>query len=189
VPVARRPLEAPPGGLLLWIIVALELMTFALIFALLARLRTTDAAAFAAGQAGLDARFGLGLTLLLVTSGAAAARGVHRFREDALDAARRWFHIAGALGLAFVAVKMADTVQHFRAGHGLGVSDFWDAYVLATGFHLAHVVVGLIFIASVARRIGRTTFDDPETAVAGAALFWHMCDVAWFFLFPLFFAR
>jgi heme/copper-type cytochrome/quinol oxidase subunit 3 len=50
-----------------------------------------------------------------------------------------------------------------------------------------HVLIGLVLLAYTARRLGRGRFEDPETAVAGSALFWHMCDVAWFFLFPLFF--
>ncbi len=51
------------------------------------------------------------------------------------------------------------------------------------------MLVGLSMLVYVATRIGRAKFEDDETAVAGTALFWHMCDLAWFFLFPLFYAR
>lgn len=183
-----RALSDPPGGVLLWLIVTVELMTFAMVFGLIAHLRHGEPALFAQGQALLHARIGLGLTAALVTSGALAAQAVHRYRQGALAAARRLFLGAGAVGLAFVALKVLDTAQLVGHGVGLGTSDFWGAYFFATGFHFAHVLVGLTLLFFVAARVGRTTFADEEGAVVGSALFWHLCDVAWFFLFPLFFA-
>jgi heme/copper-type cytochrome/quinol oxidase subunit 3 len=32
------------------------------------------------------------------------------------------------------------------------------------------------------------TRATPVETIAAVALFWHLCDLAWFFLFPLFFA-
>lgn len=186
--MTTRTLENPPGGVLLWLIVALELVTFAIVFVLVALLRADQPAMFSDGQRALSVPLGLGMTLLLITSGALAAQGVHRFRERRLDDARRWLWAAGALGVGFIVIKVADFARHLDAGHRLGTSDFWDAYLLSTGFHLLHVVVGLGLVLGVAARVGRAHFEDEETAVVGSVLFWHLCDVAWFFLFPLFFA-
>ncbi len=186
----RRPaIDDPPGGLLFWIVVALELAAFAIILLAVAHLRRSQGDVFRAGQAALDARVGLALTLALVTSGWLAAEGVHAFRAGRIGRARAFHGGAVTAGLAFVALKVADYAAKGRAGVGLGVNDFWDYYLLATGFHFAHVLVGLAMLAYVGASMGRARFEDPETAVAGTALFWHMCDVAWFFLFPLFFAR
>lgn len=184
-----RALTDPPGGVLLWLIVTLELITFAMVFGLIAHQRTSNPDVFAQGQSALSLPLGLALTLLLVTSGALAARAVHHHREQRADRARLHFLGAAALGLLFVALKLFDYTQHLGEGHRLGSSDFWDAYFLGTGFHFLHVVVGLGLLLGVAARVGRAKFTDEETAVVGSALFWHMCDVAWFFLFPLFFAR
>lgn len=184
-----RRLEEPPGGVLLWLIVGLELVTFAMVFGLIAHQRTGSPQAFAEGQAALSLPMGLALTLVLVTSGALAAQAVHLFREDHRAASRRWFLAAAGVGAIFVVLKVIDSVDHLRAGFRLGSSDFWDAYWLGTGFHFLHVLVGLGLLLGVAARVDRAKFTDEETAIAGSALFWHMCDVAWFFLFPLFFAR
>lgn len=184
-----RALDAPPGGVLMWIIVALELAAFAMVLGLIAYLRGAQPEAFRAAQAALDPRVGLALTLSLLTSGWLAAEGVHAFRDGALPRARRYFAAAVAAGLAFVALKLWDYKAKAAAGFGLGANDVWDAYFLGTGFHFVHVLVGVALLAAVGRRIGRGSFEDSETAVAGSALFWHMCDVVWFFLFPLFFAR
>lgn len=182
-----RALDDPPGGVLLWLIVGLELVTFAIVFALVVGVRRAQPEAFTAGQAALNPALGLALTLLLVTSGALAAQGVHRLRQTRLDDTRRWLLGAAGLGLVFLVVKGGDFGAHFAAGHRLGASDFWDAYLLATGFHFVHVVVGVGLLLFVSLR--RAAFDDVETAYAGTALFWHLCDVVWFFLFPLFFVR
>ena len=188
-PTSRRALFDPPGGVLFWMIVSLELVTFLLAFVWVAMLRLEQADAFRAAQSALDLRGGLLLTLSLVTSGWLLAEAVHAFRLGSLARARR-FHRGGVVfGLVFVAIKIADYVAKHAAGHWLGAGAFWDAYVLATGFHFAHVLVGLVMLVTVGRRLDRSRFEDPEAAVAGTALFWHMCDVAWFFLFPLFYAR
>lgn len=159
-----------------------------MVFVGLALYRSRNATEFAAGQSSLNATMGICLTVVLVTSGAFAAAGVHAFRRQNLVRARRGMLAAAATGIVFVIIKSIDYTQHGSNGHGFGDGQFWDAYVLATGFHFAHVVLGTVMLIIVGRKIGRTAFPDSESAIAGIALFWHMCDVAWFFLFPLFYA-
>lgn len=189
VPAARTPAWLrPPGGLLMWIVVTLELVTFSLVFVVVAATRAGDPEVFAAGQALLDPRLGLALTVALLTSGWLAAEAVHAVRGGRIPRARRFYAASVAAGLAFVVLKVLDYVTKSQAGLHLG-DDFGSMYLLATGFHFAHVLVGLAMLAYVGLRLGRAPFEDEETAVAGTALFWHMCDIAWFFLFPLFYAR
>lgn len=173
----------------MWMVFALEIFAFAMMFVGVAYMRRTQPALFHTGQSALDARMGLGLTLALVTSGWLTAEAVHAFRGSRFERARRFYGGAALMGLVFVGLKIVEYSSKSSAGFGLGVNDFWDLYFLATGFHFIHVLVGLGLIAYVGARVGKTTFEDPETTVGGTALFWHMCDLAWFFLFPLFFAR
>lgn len=181
----RRLLE-PPGGILMWIVVVLELLTFSIIFVLLASFRLSEPELFAAGQRALDPDLGLAQTLTLLSSGWLVAEAVHAHRRQRIRRARRLYAAGIAAGLAFVALKVVDYAQKSAAGLGLD-DDFGAAYLLATGFHFAHVLVGLTMLLYAALRLGRKPFEDEETAVAGTALFWHMCDIAWFFLFPLFY--
>ena len=202
VTTAGRPraLFDPPGGVLMWIVVILELSVFTIIFGVIAYLRSSDEVAFALGQRSLSPAHGLVLTLLLMTSGWLTAEAVHRVRGGEIAQARRYYAAAGAMGASsssmsvatgaiFVVVKVVDYVHKTQSGLTLGASDFWDVYFLSTGFHLLHVLVGLVLLAYVGARAGRTTFEDEETTVAGTALFFHMCDLAWFFLFPLLYVR
>lgn len=183
-----RPLTDPPGGVLMWIVFVLELITFSIIFVMLGSFRSGEASVFEAGQRALDPTFGLVLTLTLLTSGWLVAEGVHAYRADRVDRARRYYAGGIAIGLGFVGLKVFDFVSKASAGLGLG-DDFGAAYFLATGFHFVHVLIGLSMLVWVAARMGRRRFEDAETAVAGTALFWHMCDIAWLFLFPLFYVR
>jgi len=174
--------------MLMWIVFVLELITFSIIFVMLGSFRSGDAATFEAGQRALDPSFGLMLTLTLLTSGWLVAEGVHAYRVDSVVHARRYFAAGIAIGLGFIGLKVFDFASKSAAGLGLN-GDFGAAYFLATGFHLLHVVIGLIMLVWVAVRMGRKPFEDAETSVAGTALFWHMCDIAWLFLFPLFYVR
>lgn len=178
----------PPGGLLMWIVVTLELVTFSLVFVVVAAARAGDPEVFAAGQALLDPWHGLALTVALLTSGWLAAEAVHAVRGGRIPRARRYYAASVAAGLVFVVLKVVDYAAKSQAGLRLS-DDFGSVYLLSTGFHFAHVLVGLAMLTYVGARLGRARFEDEETAVAGTALFWHMCDLAWFFLFPLFYAR
>jgi nitric oxide reductase NorE protein len=172
----------------MWIIVALELLTFSIIFVALASYRVAEAEVFAAGQELLDPRLGLAQTLALLTSGWLVAEAVHSHRMEHIRRSRRFYAAGIAAGLAFAGLKLVDYAHKRGAGMGLG-DDFGSVYFLATGFHFAHVLVGLAMLTYVSLRMGRKPFHDEETAIAGTALFWHMCDIAWFFLFPLFYVK
>ncbi len=187
-PLVRRALEDPPGGVLMWIVVTLELLTFGIVFVLLGLFRHTEAAVFAAGQQLLNPHVGLLMTIMLLTSGWLVAEAVHAVRSDKIARARGFYAGGILVGVGFVGIKLYDFSSKIGAGLGLG-DDFGAAYFLASGFHLLHVVIGLVMLLFVATRVGRKPFEDEETAIAGTALFWHMCDIAWLFLFPIFYVR
>lgn len=186
-PMPRRAFLDPPGGPLPWLIVALELATFSIVFLAIALLQRSNPAVFATGRSALSVPIGLAMTLLLLASGALVASGVHAFRGNHLRAARVGLVAGAAVGGVFVALKCIDYWHHAALGHSLGTDLFWDTYVLATGFHLLHVLVGIVVLLGAVRNIGRSAVRDPETSIVGPALFWHMCDVVWFFLWPLFY--
>lgn len=185
---APRPLLDPPGGLLIWLIVTLELGTFGIIGGVLAALRAGQPATFHAGQAALAPAVGLAYTVALVTSGWLAAEAVHAGRARRRRRARALMIAAIAAGLVFVGLKLHDGAALLGAGFGLSTDDFWMGYFFATGFHLVHVLVGLVLLAVAAVRVGGDRPDDDATVTA-LVLFWHMCDLAWFLLLALLYTR
>ena len=52
-----------------------------------------------------------------------------------------------------------------------------------TGLHMAHVTIGLIYLAIIAQGILRGKFKAEDVEVSG--LYWHFVDLVWMFIFPL----
>ncbi len=65
---------------------------------------------------------------------------------------------------------------------------YFGLYYTMTGLHGLHVIVGMVFIGFVLNFIKRdiitaTNFQKLENA----GLYWHLVDLIWIFLFPLFY--
>jgi cytochrome c oxidase subunit 3 len=93
---------------------------------------------------------------------------------------------SGPPGLARNAVA---TMQGDTSGHVPATArNFFAIYFLMTGLHGIHVIAGGLIITwlAVATALGR--FDAAYyTPVDLGGLFWHVVDLIWIFLFPLFY--
>ena len=66
------------------------------------------------------------------------------------------------------------------------VKTFFSIYFMMTGLHGIHVVAGIIAIGWVMRRAMRGEFNKGYFgAVDYVALYWHLVDLIWIYLFPL----
>lgn len=66
------------------------------------------------------------------------------------------------------------------------VSVFFSIYFFMTGLHGVHVVAGIITWLWILRRAVRGEFGPKHFgAVDYAALYWHLVDLIWIYLFPL----
>ncbi len=69
-----------------------------------------------------------------------------------------------------------------------GVHLFFAIYYAMTGLHGVHVVVGMIVIGWLIIRASRGEFtSNYYTPVDLGGLYWHIVDLVWIFLFPLFY--
>lgn len=167
-----------PGDLMMWVLIASELLVFGLALLAFLGVRATDPQGFAADQALLDRTAGAVNTIVLVTSGLAAALAVAA-REVGNRFRARWLlGAAASLGIVFLTIKGLEYADKAARGIGLESSPFFMFYFLVTGFHAAHVVAGIAILGLVA--IYDST-RNMETAVA----FWHMVDLVWVLLFPI----
>lgn len=65
---------------------------------------------------------------------------------------------------------------------------FFNIYFMATGLHGIHVVVGVIVITWLLVKTMRGRFSkDYFTPIDLGGLYWHVVDLIWIFLFPLFY--
>ncbi len=175
----------PPGGILLWLIIFLELLTFGA--ALIAMLVSASAspAVFKESQQHLNVVLGTINTLVLLSSGYFIARAVNHYEQLQPQKAVRHAQLAMAFGLLFIGIKAVEYAQKIEQGFTIGKNTFFQFYWMLTGFHLVHVLVGLVILFVLARGM-RTQKAKLEDVEAGAA-FWHMCDLIWLFLFPTFY--
>lgn len=66
------------------------------------------------------------------------------------------------------------------------VQVFFSIYFIMTGLHGVHVVAGMIAFAMLLPRAFRGEFNgDYFTPVDLTALYWHLVDLIWIYLFPL----
>ncbi|OKO85738.1 Heme/copper-type cytochrome/quinol oxidase, subunit 3 [Bradyrhizobium sp. NAS80.1] len=171
-------LEELPGDPMIWVLIFSELAAFGLFLGAFTVARAIHPAVFAAGQAELDSHLAGLNTVVLVTSGWAAARAVKAARAGLRPTTRYWLLGAVALGGLFVALKLVEYGGEIGRGIGLETSPFFTLYFLLTGFHLLHVCLGIVILAVVGRR---AEAPGVETGTA----FWHMVDLVWIVMFPI----
>jgi cytochrome c oxidase subunit 3 len=185
----------------MWVFLASESLLFAALFALYGAARAADPEAFAEGIRHMSLSLGTINTFLLLTSSAVVASSV-----DALERGRRRTAMALisctiVLGLAFLALKGTEYVQHIHNGivpgggtpffvshpaRGLGI--FFTLYYLTTGLHALHVIVGLVVLTWAALQVARRRIDSGRAyPLELATLYWHLIDLVWIFLWPLYY--
>ena len=120
-------------------------------------------------------------TLLLVASSGTMQLGVRAARSGDRSRILRWLGVTLALGGVFIVVQGYEFLSN---GFGLGSGVFGSTFYILTGFHGAHVLAGLAFIAIVANRarLGLVS-ARKHTAVESTSYYWHFVDVVWVFLF------
>ncbi len=167
-----------PGNPIMWVLILSEVVVFGLFLLGFAVTRALHPALFHAGQAALDVRLGGLNTLILVTSGWFAARAVRAVARGDSRGSRRWLGAAGSLGVMFLVVKGIEWSREAALGHGLESDSFFTLFYLMTGFHAAHVIMGLVVLTIVG---WKNSLENLETGAA----FWHMVDLIWVILFPV----
>lgn len=171
-------LSALPGNPMMWVLILSELVVFGAFFASFAFARALHPAAFNASQAHLDRLLGGVNTMVLLTSGLAAALAVRARADGKIRNCRLWLGGAALGGFAFMAVKLVEYADKASQGIGIETDTFFTLFYLMTGFHFLHVALGIVFLGIVA---WRCSLENVETGTA----FWHMVDLIWVLLYPL----
>lgn len=167
-----------PGELIMWVLIVSELAVFGAALLIFLVLRLSDPQGFAESQSQLH-RLSAGInTMVLVSSGFAAALAARAAEAGTRRAVRWLLGVAILLGGVFLLLKGLEYADAARRGLGLEAHVFFTFYWLLTLFHAAHVVAGMIILAIVSIRAN-------ADAVEASAQFWHMVDLVWVILFPV----
>jgi heme/copper-type cytochrome/quinol oxidase subunit 3 len=91
-----------------------------------------------------------------------------------------------ALGALFLSVQVFEYSKLIGEGMNLGVNLFGASFFTLTGFHGAHVTVGVILLLITALRGWRQGFIKQfPLAVEMIGLYWHFVDMVWVVIFTL----
>ncbi len=118
-------------------------------------------------------------SLLMVLALAAVQRG------DALGA-KIWLFGTPFFGLIFLGFQAYEFTHFVGEGLTLQVNLFGASFFVLTGFHGAHVSVGVLWLLSLwvlAMRNRLTQADALLVEIAG--LYWHFVDIVWIVIFTL----
>ena len=179
-------LANPPGGLLVWLVIWLEILTFGAGLAILLVQQRAAPEDFLESRMLLDQGIALTNTLLLITGGYFMAMATMRLRRTQSRAGASWVLGAVTTGGAFLLLKTIEYYHKINQGITLEYNQFFTFYWLLTGFHYLHVWLGTLLLIAVFFSIRNgsnpeTTLLDTETCGA----FWHMCDLIWLMLYPI----
>ena len=167
-----------PGHVLIWVLIASEILVFSVALVGFLVMRLLHADAFRASAHLLHAGAGTMGMIVLLTSGYAAALAQDLSRKGSVAGARLGLLVAAALGLVFLVLKFAEYRDLWLQGVALEGNPFFTLYALITGFHAAHVVFGVALLTLVATR-PKPQHVEPSVA------FWHMVDLVWVLVFPV----
>ncbi|HIP48581.1 MAG TPA: nitric oxide reductase [Lutibacter sp.] len=181
--IDNKNIYYPPGGILMWILILLELITFGIALIVLAMSSKENPVAFLESSSHLNATYGAVNTVFLLTSGFFMATTVHQFKKKDFKKASFYLNITMFGGVLFLILKSLEYYEKIEHGFVLGYDTFFNFYWLLTGFHVIHVLVGLIILLFMKRSLTKKTamLEDVEASAA----FWHMCDLIWLLLFPI----
>lgn len=176
----------PPGGILIWFIIILELFTFlgaALIFVYYRKNMVQE---FTESKAFLSPLIGTLNTIILITSGYFMAISVNKLREDNTEKSAFYMLLGLVLGLVFLGIKGMEFYHKIELGIGFNYNTFFTFYWLMTGFHFVHVLFGVGLLAYMYKAVKNKKYKSTNMFdVEASATYWHMCDLIWILIFPV----
>ncbi len=182
-PINYSNIYYPPGGILMWIIISLELITFGMAIIAMVYSGKQEPDLFHQSRMLLNPIYGIINTIILLTSGFCLAISVHYLKINILQKSKILLLVTMLFGILFLLVKTVEYNEKINLGLDINHNLFFTFYWLLTLFHVIHVIVGLVILGSVyfGLRNKKTTIEDVEAS----ASFWHMCDLIWLFIFPI----
>ena len=89
--------------------------------------------------------------------------------------------LAIVLGALFVGIQL---VEWSRKTYGMTSDLYGSLYFTITGFHMLHVVIGLVILSLLLVWISFRYFDEERhAAITIGGIYWHFVDIVWLFVF------
>ncbi len=182
----ENKLYYPPGGILIWLIIILEVCTFLGALLVFAYQRSIDTSSFDTSQELLNPLIGTINTIILISSGYFMAVSVSKLRAGENQKATSAIFYANLLGIAFLVLKSFEYYQKMDSGITFTHTTFFTFYWLMTGFHFVHVLFGVGLLTYMHLAMKKNKYSSSNMAdIEATATYWHMCDLIWILIFPV----
>ena len=192
----HRDDEASKLGI--WLFIFTELLFFGGLFITYAVYRHAHSQAFHLAAQELDVVVGTINTVILLISSMTIAMATTAIQKKDKRTTLLLIGITLLLALVFLVNKYFE--WSLKIEHGiwpgspmleeLGKGDtlFFGLYFFMTGLHALHIIIGMVILIVVLVRVrnNRIGFDNFQLLENGG-LYWHLVDLIWIFLFPLFY--
>lgn len=190
----------------MWAFLAQELLFFSGLFVAYGVYRSWYPEMFKAASHQLNKEMGAFNTVVLLFSSFTAAMAVRSSQLGQKKATGNYILVTIACAFGFLVVKYFEYTHKFHAGllpgrffsphpdhlaHGATslpahTESFFSLYFMMTGIHGIHVIVGIGVLIWIWLRNQRGDFSKEFfTPVDITALYWHLVDLVWIYLFPL----
>jgi cytochrome c oxidase subunit 3 len=183
----------------MWLFLGTEVLLFAGLFLGYTVYRWLYHQTFHEASKHLDLTLGTINTIVLITSSFTVALGYHAIKEGKLKACFNYLAFTILCAGAFLVIKYFEYAHKFHEGQlpgkyftytGFtdvrGANIYYSVYFLATGLHAFHVIVGASILAWLMMRVRKGKYSPEHyVPVELGALYWHLVDLVWIFLFPL----
>ncbi len=193
---AHKDYEGSKLGM--WLFLFTEIVLFGGLFILYSAYRARYPLEFHSCGQHLNVVLGVANTLILLTSSLTVAVSISALRKGDRRISIFCLSATIALGAAFLVNKYfewsaeihhglyPDSPQLLQRPHGDQI--FFGLYYSMTGLHGLHVLAGIVLLCVilafvVKERITGRDFNKLENT----GLYWHLVDVIWIFLMPLFY--
>ncbi len=176
----------------MWLFLATEILLFAVLFCCFAIFRWYNLEEFHAGSQHLNWKLGATNTVVLLFSSFTAAMAVDAGQHGDNKRVVKNLIITIICGGIFLVIKFFEYKAKYDHGLWPGAANYFEyknflgLYFCMTALHALHVVIGMSLLGWVLMKAMKNRFsDDYYTPVEIGALYWHLVDLIWIYLFPL----
>jgi len=186
------------GRIGMWLFLFSEMLLFGTVFIGYAVYLHRYKLDFQLSSHELQKLVGAANTIILLTSSLTMALSIAALARGRKRPALGLMTLTVLAALLFMGIKAYEWGHKFEHGiyptsktmlsQRVGVQVFYGLYFTMTGLHAAHVVAGAVAIAITMRLVAREHVRrDRIGFLVNVGLYWHLVDVIWIFLFPLFY--
>jgi cytochrome c oxidase subunit 3 len=182
----------------MWLFLFTELILFGGMFLIYSVYRFTHPEEFHLAAQELNTIIGTFNTIILLTSSLTMVLSIVAIQRNKISLSLFFQMLTILLALFFMVNKYFEWTAKFHHGiypgsetllnENSGTILFFGLYYMMTGLHGLHVIIGVVMIAVMMRFTSKGIIThDNYVKLENTGLYWHLVDIIWIFLFPLFY--